>query len=232
MNRLPINRYLDYAVLKPEMTMDEIKDSIQTGIDYDVRTICVRPCSIELAEKMCSGTNTDVSCVLSFPHGQDILEIKTIEAQKYIDLGTKEIDMVTNYSYIRSHMWDEVIADINAVSKITGKNNILLKVIIETSTLSLEEIAMATKMCIKAEADFVKSSTGFNGAGAAKEGIQTMIDNARGIIKVKASGGIRTIEQANMFIDMGCERLGVGASSAIAICDGENAAEKNGEEDY
>ena len=221
-----LNRYLDHAVLKPEMTRDEAVAAIELGIEYKVRTVCVRPCDIELAAGMCRGTETEVSCVLSFPHGTNPSSVKAEEARQYIAMGTDEIDMVANYGYIRSGLWDLVEADIRAVSAVTKPAGIPLKVIFETSQLTQEEIRRTTEICIKAQADFVKTSTGFYGEGATEEGVRTMVETAAGRIKVKPSGGIRTKEQAQKFVDMGVHRLGNGYSSTKAICEGvENTSE-------
>lgn len=212
------NRYLDHAVLKPEMTREEARSAIQLGIDYKVRTVCVRPCDIEMAVEMCRGTETEVSCVLSFPHGTSPSPIKAAEAQLYIQKGVNEIDMVANYGYIRSKLWDDVEKDIRAVSEITRKAGVLLKVILETSQLTVEEIAEATECAVRAGADYVKTSTGFYGAGATPEAVEAMVKAARGRIQVKASGGIRNAEQAKMFLDLGASRLGNGYSSTPVIC--------------
>lgn len=218
MEKYEYNRYIDHAVLKPEMTQEEVWDAIQLGIDFKVRTVCVRPCDIEMAVKMCRGTETEVSCVLAFPHGNTPSEIKAVEARHYIEKGIQEIDMVVNYGYIRSGLWDKVYEDIKAVSDITSQNGKLLKVILETSQLTPGQIAEATECAIKAGADYVKTSTGFYGAGADVESVKAMLDAAGGRIKVKASGGIRNAEQAKMYLDMGVQRIGNGFSSTPAIC--------------
>ncbi len=216
------NRYLDHAVLKPEMTQEESRLAIQLGIDYKVKTVCVRPCDIDMAAAMCQGTETEVSCVLSFPHGTSPSQIKAAEAQLYIQKGAHEIDMVANYGYIRSKLWDEVEKDIRAVSEVTRNAGILLKVILETSQLTVDEITQATECAIRAEADFVKTSTGFYGAGATPEAVEAMVKAARGRIQVKASGGIRNAEQAKLFLDLGASRLGNGYSSTPVICGEES----------
>lgn len=215
-----ISRYLDHAVLKPDMTIQEVKDAIQLGIDYKVGTVCVRPCDIDLAVKMCNGTESDVSCVLNFPHGVGTTEVKVYEAKQYIEKGVKEIDMVANYSAIKSHDWEYVKKDIQAVSNETRATGVLLKVIFETGMLTLDEVAKATEIAIEAGADFVKTSTGFNGGGATEEAIKVMLDTAKGRIKVKPSGGIRDYNRAKMFVDMGVHRLGVGYTSTPKICNG------------
>lgn len=212
------NRYLDHAVLKPEMTREESRRAIKLGIDYKVKTVCVRPCDIEMAVELCRGTETEVSCVLSFPHGTSPSQIKAAEAQLYIQKGVHEIDMVANYGFIRSKLWDEVEKDIRAVSEVTRKAGIPLKVILETSQLALDEITEATECAVRAGADFVKTSTGFYGAGATPEAVEAMVKAAKGRIQVKASGGIRNAEQAKLFLDLGASRLGNGYSSTPVIC--------------
>lgn len=216
----PINRYLDAAVLKPEMTREEALAAIRLSAQVTPRTICVRPCDIELAKPICEGTETGISVVLAFPHGQQLTASKADEARRCVELGVEEIDMVANIGWIRSQEWHAVTADIRAVVEITKPAGVGLKVIFETSYLTQEEIAQATECAITAGADFVKTSTGFSSDGATEEGVRTMLETARGRIKVKASGGIRDYARAKMFVDMGVERLGVGYSSCKAICEG------------
>lgn len=228
MNDIHVNRYLDSAVLKPELTLKEVKDAIRHSIDYKTRTVCVRPCDIELAVEMCKGTDTDVSVVLGFPHGVIPGELKTEEAKNYIKKGVKEIDMVVNYSYVRSGEWKLVEEDIRAVSSVTKPANVLLKVIFETSMLKPDEIAKTTEIAIKANADYVKTSTGFNGGGATEEAVGIMVKTANGRIKVKASGGIRDAQSALKFIEMGAERLGVNSASIAALCDGAAVKDTSG----
>ena len=225
----PINRYLDHAVLIPQMTRQEATEWIQSGIDYNVKTVCVRPCDIDLAVSMCKGTETGVSCVLGFPHGCLCTESKVAEAELYCKKGVVEIDMVANYSWIRSGLWNEVRADIKAVVDVAHKHDVAVKVIFETSQLTLDEVAKTTEICVETGADFVKTSTGFNGSGATEEVVDCMLKTALGRIKVKPSGGIRDVEKAKMFLTMGATRLGVNGTSTPAICDGDTpSADKSG----
>jgi deoxyribose-phosphate aldolase len=231
-----INRYLDHAILVPQMTRQEAIEWILSGIKHKVKTVCVRPCDISLAVEMCRGTETEVSCVLGFPHGTACTETKIAEAKLYCKKGVSEIDMVANYGWIRSGLWNEVFNDIHKIVRIAhhhwhhrGNSTVLVKVILETSQLTSEEIIKATEICIEAGADFVKTSTGFNGEGAKEEDVRTMLKIAAGRIKVKPSGGIRDKTRAQMFVDMGVDRLGVNGSSTPNICSGtEKSNEKNG----
>ena len=224
----PISRYLDHAVLKPELTRKEAEEWIRSGIEYKVKTVCVRPCDIDLAVKMCAGTETGVSCVLGFPHGTHCTESKIAEAKLYVEKGVAEIDMVANYGWIKSGLWDDVRREIRAVVEVAHAGNVLVKVIFETAQLTLEEIAKTTELCIAANADFVKTSTGFNGEGATEERVACMLKTANGRIKVKPSGGIRDAARAEMFVKMGADRLGVNGSSTPAICGGKPNASQGG----
>ena len=224
----PINRYLDHAVLKPQMTRAEAVEAIQLGVDYDVRTVCVRPHEIIVAQDICKGSDTGVGCVLSFPHGASLATSKGDEARRYVDLGVAEIDMVANYGLIRSGEWALVEADIRAVTEVARPAGVLVKVILETTSLELDEVARGTEAAVAAEADFVKTSTGFADGGASEEAIGAMLKAAAGRIGVKASGGIRDRQRAELFVGLGCTRLGVGSTSTPIIC-GEQGVKEAGD---
>lgn len=217
---MQINRYLDHAVLKPGMSEAEVKAAIQLGIDYQVLTVCVRPCDVPLALSMCEGTETRVICVLDFPHGDATAEAKEALAKLYAAMGVWEIDMVLNYGFLRSGKDKEVQAGIEGVVRQAHAKNVPVKVIFETSELEPAHIKRGVALCIAAGADFVKTSTGFAGGGATVEAVQTMLEAAGDKIKVKPSGGIRNFETAKKYVDMGVARLGVGYNSTPAICDG------------
>ena len=227
---MKISRYFDAAILKPEMTEQEVREAIQSCIDCDSYTVCVRPCDIELAVSMCEGTNTKVSCVLDFPHGDSTAEGKAELARQYASKGVVEIDMVMNYGYARSGKWDEVKRGIEGVVREARKYGVGVKVIFETCALTLEEIKKATEISIEAGADFVKTSTGFAASGASEEAVRMMLDTAQGRIKVKPSGGIRNYETAKKYVDMGASRLGIGFGSALVIRQGEEESEKKASE--
>lgn len=228
-NNKEICRYLDSAVLKPDMNRDETIAAIKMAVDYNSKTVCVRPCDIDLAKDLSKGTDTGVSVVLNFPHGSGLSEVKAMEARAYVDKDVDEIDMVVNYGWVRSGLWDLVEKDIRAVTGVCKPAGVPVKVIIESTELTLKEVAQCTEAAIRAEADFVKTSTGFASGGASVEAVQTMLDTAKGRIKVKPSGGIRDYDRAKMFVDMGVDRLGNGFSSCPAICD---KVKSNGKEGY
>lgn len=218
----PISRTFDAAVLDPAMIRDEAAAAIKACVEIKAYSACVRPCDIDLAKQICDGTETKVCVVLAFPHGLQLSASKADEAKRYVEMGVDEIDMVANYGWVRSGLWEKVKADVAAVSAVTRPAGVPLKVIFETSQLNAKEIVKLVEVCIEAGADFVKTSTGFNGEGAKEEDVKRMLETAAGRIKVKASGGIRDLERAQMFIDMGTHRLGLNWSSAKAICDGQS----------
>ena len=223
---MKISRYLDSAVLKPELTPEQAEAAIRECIAYDSYSVCVRGCDIPLARRLCEGTNTKVSCVLDFPYGYSGVEAKRAAARDYAAQGVSDIDMVMNYGAARGGAWDVVEEEIRAVVEEAHKKGVIVKVIFETSQLDLDQVRKATEVCIAAGADFVKTSTGFNGGGATVEIIQAMLDTAAGRIKVKPSAGIRSYETAKMYVDMGVDRLGIGFTSCSKICDGEAEALK------
>ncbi len=220
-----IARYFDSAILKPDMTREQVIAAIQESISFDSYSVCVRGCDIDLAVELTKGTNTCVSCVLDFPYGYGGVEAKRAAARAYAAKGVKDIDMVMNYGAARGGNWDVVEEEIRAVVEEAHAQNVIVKVIFETSQLTVEQIVKGTEVCVAAGADFVKTSTGFNGAGATVEAVKAMLDTAKGRIKVKPSGGIRNFETAKMYVDMGADRLGIGYSSCKAICEGGNSSE-------
>lgn len=216
--------YLDAAILKPETTRDEFTAAVRACVGLKTYSVCVRPCDIDAAKDLCAGTETKVCVVLGFPHGCQLTASKADEARRYLEAGVDEIDMVANYGWAKSGMWDAVREDIAAVVAVCKPAGVPLKVIFETSRLDTDQIRKLTEICVEAGADFVKTSTGFNGEGAREADIELMLETAAGRCKVKPSGGIRDAERARMFVEMGVHRLGVNWSSCEAICQGGDTA--------
>lgn len=214
--------YIDQSVLKPEFTQQEIAKYIQEGIDYNCKTVCINPASLEIARKLCTGTNTGICVVCDFPFGNSSAESKVKQAEIICRNGDiEDLDIVANYGWIKSGMWDEVEKDIKAVADVCHKYDAFLKVIFETDALTLDQVAKATDVACKAGADFVKTSTGFytggESKGATPEVIKVMIDAAKGRCKVKGSGCIRTQEHFFELIDMGIDRMGIGYRSTSEV---------------
>ena len=221
---MKIARYIDHAVLNPAMTPEEVRAAIQLGIDNDVYSVCVQPRDIEMALSMCKGTNTLVSCVLDFPHGCGGAAAKRAAARLYAEMGVQEIDTVMNYGAAKGGDWAAVREEIFGVVEEAHARGVLVKVIFETCELSEDCIRQGVDVCVDVGADFVKTSTGFAAKGATPEAVMTMVSQAAGRVRVKASGGIRTLEDARAYVEMGAERLGVGFSTVPKLVAAESAA--------
>lgn len=214
--------YIDQSVLKPEFTQADIRKYIQEGIDYGCRTVCINPSSLDIAAELCKGTDTKICVVCDFPFGLSTTASKCLQAEEYCKRGDIfELDIVANYGWIRSGMWDEVGADIKAVCDVCHKYGTAVKVILETDALSSEEIIKATQVTVAAGADFVKSSTGFYTGGpcvgATEEVVAMMLKYSEGKAQVKGSGCIRTREHFLKLIDMGVDRMGIGYRSTPVV---------------
>lgn len=224
---IPLNETLDAAILKPEMSETEVREAMELCIPFRPKTFCVRPSDLEGVMPVCREHGIGVCVVLGFPHGDQLPESKADEARRYVALGVDEIDMVANFGWVRSGKWDAVREDISGVCAVTREAGIPLKVIFESVHLTLDEVKRLVEVCVEAGADFVKTSTGFNGEGASEAVVQCMVETAAGRIQVKPSGGIRTRETAERYLQMGATRLGVGYSSVPALC-GEGTAATSG----
>ena len=222
-----VARVLDHAVLKPEYTGDDLAKHAAMCIARGVGCLCVRSCDVAEAVRFVAGSPVVVAAVIGFPHGAVRPEVKALEARLAIADGARELDMVINVGALKSGRHDLVRADIAAVVAEAKPAGVLVKVILETCSLSTDEIRTACHLAEAAGADFVKTSTGFGQkaggpTGATPEAVQTMLDAVGGRLQVKASGGIRTWDEAVAYLAMGCSRLGVG--DAAAILDGRPAA--------
>lgn len=212
--------YIDAAVLAPHLSDAEAREQVMLVIEHRCKTVCVRPAWLEETMRLCEGQQTKASVVLGFPHGDQTTAVKVAEATDTMRLRPLEVDMVNNIGMLRSGRWDDYEAEIRAVADVVHAGGAGLKVILETSQLTRDDIIEATRACIRAGADFVKTSTGFTGGGASEEAVFAMLEAAEGKIQVKASGGIRDANRALMFIAMGATRLGIGATSVPSILAG------------
>ncbi|MBR2714553.1 MAG: deoxyribose-phosphate aldolase [Kiritimatiellae bacterium] len=214
--------YIDQSVLKPEFTEAEIRKYIQEGIDFGCATVCINPSSLPIASEMCKGTQTKICVVCDFPFGLSTTASKAMQAEAYCrDYEIFELDVVANYGWLRSGRYEAVTADIKAVVDVCHKYGTAVKVIIETDSLDLAQVAEGTRCAVRAGADFIKSSTGFftgkANVGATIEVVRTMMEAGEGKIKVKGSGCIRTREHFLELIDMGIDRMGIGYRSTPVV---------------
>ena len=221
-----VARTLDHAVLKPEYSRADLAAHAAMCVARGVGCLCVRSCDVAAAATLVAGSPVVVASVIGFPHGAQRPEVKALESRLAIADGARELDMVMNVGAIQSG--DQALArnDIAAVVAEAKPQGVLVKVILETCYLSPAQIALACRLAEEARADFVKTSTGFGvrsggPTGATPEAVRIMLDTVGGRLQVKASGGIRTWDDAVRYLDMGCTRIGVG--DAAAILDGRPA---------
>ncbi len=210
-----VAKIMDHAVLKPAMTDADIRKATTLCLTRGIGNLCVRPTDTALAKQLLKGSLTTVSVVVGFPHGACRSEVKALEATLAIEDGADELDMVMNIGKFLSGDEEYVKRDIAAVVAVAKPKGVLIKVILETGLLTLGQVACACELAITAGADFVKTSTGFNGEGATVEKVQVMLKTCAGRVKVKASGGIHDWERAVMFVRMNVDRLGVGGADKI-----------------
>jgi deoxyribose-phosphate aldolase len=206
---------IDHAVLKPEFSIADLQIHAQMCMKKKVYSMCVKPCDIAVAKRLLEGSEVKVSCVLSFPHGADTIEVKAFQAKKAVEDGVDEIDMVMNIGRFLGKDYSYVVEDIKAVVEVAHSHGVPVKVIQESGLLTLEQVAKACELAYLGGADFVKTSTGFGPGKATPEIIDVMIKTVGDKMKVKASGGIRTWEEAVAFIEQGAHRLGVGSTEAV-----------------
>ena len=208
-----INKFIDHTLLKPTATATDIKNLCKEAIDNDFFAVCVNSCYVELAKKELKNSGVKVCSVVGFPLGAIHTDAKAFEAKLAIDNGADEVDMVINLGLIKSQNWEMVQKDIEMVKNAIGDH--VLKVILETSYLNEEEITKVCEIAVLAQADYLKTSTGFASNGATEEDVRLMKKAVNNQAKIKASGGIRDLSTALIFIKLGVTRI--GTSSGVKI---------------
>lgn len=208
--RQDVARIMDHAILKPELTRSDLSSQIEICLGNGIGCACVRPYDVSFASKMAESGSLKVAAVVGFPHGGNKTEVKAMEAREAISDGASELDMVMNIGMFISGEHEYVRDDIARVVEEAKKHDCLVKVILETCFLSPIGISAACRLSEEAGADFVKTSTGFGPKGATPEAVRIMLESVGDKLGIKASGGIRTWDDAVMYIRMGCSRLGVG----------------------
>ena len=217
-----IAKYIDHTLLKANATEAQIRRLCEEASDYHFASVCVNTCYVPLAAELLKGSGVKTCCVVGFPLGAMSTAAKAFEAADAVKNGAEEVDMVINIGAVKFGDWDYVAKDIEEVVK-ASHDKALVKVIIETCLLTDDEKVLACRTAKEAGADFVKTSTGFSIGGATVEDIRLMRETVGAEMGVKASGGIKTYEDAIAMIEAGATRI--GASSGIAIVEGAQAKE-------
>ena len=211
---MDLAKMIDHTNLKASTVKEDILKLTNEAKEYQFASVCVNPTWVELGAQELKGTDVKVCTVIGFPLGANTKEVKVFETKDAIEKGAQEIDMVINIGKLKDGDYDYVESEISAVVE-ASKGKAIVKVIIETSLLTDEEKKKACSLAVQAGADFVKTSTGFSTGGATVEDVALMRQTVGANVGVKASGGIRSKEEALAMVNAGATRI--GASSGIAI---------------
>jgi len=206
---------IDHTLLKPEASRDDIRKLCAEAARFGFASVCIHPWNVPLAAELLRGTKVKVCTVIGFPLGATLSQVKIYEAEEAIKLGAQEVDMVINIGALKSGQDDVVQSDIRGVVEAAHRGGAICKVILETSLLTTEEKVRASIASKRAGADFVKTSTGFSTGGATAEDVGLMRAVVGSEIGVKASGGVRTLEDLKKMVCAGATRIGASASVKI-----------------
>jgi len=212
---LGLARMIDHTILKADATVDEIKNLCEEARRYHFVSVCVNPGFVPLCADLLRGTDVKVCTVIGFPLGATSTESKRFEAEDAISKGAREIDMVINIGRLKSKDNEYVANDVRQVVLAAKREGVVSKVILETALLTDKEKIIACLICKEAGADFVKTSTGFSKGGATVGDVALMRFVVGSSVGVKASGGIKTKEDAQAMIASGADRIGASASVKI-----------------
>lgn len=205
MNLKNILSRVDHTLLKQTSTFDNIKELCDDAINYGTASVCIPPCYVRDAKKYVQ-EKMKICTVIGFPNGYNSTEAKIFETQEAIKSGADEIDMVINIGALKAKKYDYVLREIELIKKVCGDK--VLKVIVETCLLDEDEKIKMCEIVSKSGADYIKTSTGFSSGGATPEDIKLFKQNVSLSVKIKAAGGIKTLDDAEAFINLGADRLG------------------------
>ncbi len=218
-----VGKYIDHTLLKATAKPEDIVVLCDEAKTYNFYAVCVNGCYVKLAKEQLANTDVKVASVIGFPLGMMSIESKVMESVNCIKDGADEIDMVINIGQLNAKNFDYIEEEITEIKKAIGDK--VLKVIIETCYLTDEEKQKVCEIALKANADFVKTSTGFGTGGATYDDVKLMYNVVKGKAQVKASGGVRDLETALKHIELGATRL--GTSSGVKIVTGEGESSKD-----
>lgn len=208
-----VAKMIDHSLLRPELTLDDVRAGCALAARYDVASVCVRPCDVPVAAALLRGTGVLVGTVAGFPHGDAATATKVAEARRAVADGAAEIDMVLNIGRLRSGDLATVEADIRAV--VDAVDGATVKVILENAYLTDAEKVAGCEAAERAGAHYVKTSTGFAPGGATMDDLRLMRAAVSPEVKIKAAGGVRTLDILLAMADIGVTRFGATATAAI-----------------
>jgi deoxyribose-phosphate aldolase len=210
-----IAKRIDHSLLGPTLTEEELEQGCKLARKYGVASVCIKPYAVQLAARLLAGSGVVVGTTIGFPHGGHATAVKVFEAQTAMDDGATELDMVVNIGQVKSGEWDAVAGDISAVTRAAHERGSLIKVIFENCYLNDTEKVKLCELCGQVKADYVKTSTGYGTSGATHEDLLLMRKAAPPHVKLKAAGGVRTLDGAIAVVELGCDRFGASKTAEI-----------------
>ncbi len=210
-----IAKMLDHSTLQPFLTEQDVRIGCEIALKYNTASVCARPGDIKLVTELLRGSDVKVCTVIGFPHGAHRTDVKVFEAERAMDDGCEELDMVINIGCMKAMDRKAVETDIRSVVEVAHRRGAIVKVILETCFLDDAQKIAACEISERAGADFVKTSTGYGTGGATVEDVRLMRAHVSPRVRVKASGGIRDLDAVLAVRAVGASRCGVSASEAI-----------------
>ena len=210
---MSLAKFIDHTILKPEATAHDVTRLCSEAKAHQFAAVCVNPCYVELAATLLAGTGVKVATVIGFPLGANLGVVKAFEAKLAVEQGADEVDMVINIGAAKLGQWDVVLSDIKEV--VAGAEGHTVKVIVETSLLTDEEKRTVCQVVLDSGAHYIKTSTGFSTGGATVPDIALFKSIVGDQIGIKASGGVRTREDAEALVAVGATRLGTSGGVSI-----------------
>ncbi len=210
-----VAKTIDHSILKPDFTYADVEAGAALALKFNTASYCIRPMDVAVAAKALSGSAVNVCTVIGFPHGSSTSAVKAYETADAIKNGAVEIDMVINVSALLSGDYEFVEQDIRGVVEVAHPAGASVKVIFETAFLNDEQIVKACELTERAGADYVKTSTGFASEGATLNNVKLMKATVGDRLKVKSSGGVRTLDQLIDYMDAGVTRSGCSATAQV-----------------
>ncbi|HUJ21485.1 MAG TPA: deoxyribose-phosphate aldolase [Bryobacteraceae bacterium] len=208
-------KMIDHSLVRPELTDEQVIAGCELAKRYQVASVSVRPCDVDLAVRILSGSGVPVGSVAGFPHGSSTTAVKLYEIRDVLRRGAKEVDMVLNIAKLLSRQFQYVETELLQAAEECHKQGAILKVIFENAYLTEELKIVACRISGRAEVDFVKTSTAFAPTGYTLEDLKLMRAHTPERVGVKAAGGVRTLEKALEVHEVGCSRFGATATAAI-----------------
>ncbi|WMX14784.1 MULTISPECIES: deoxyribose-phosphate aldolase [unclassified Aureispira] len=204
---MELNNYIEYTLLKPDTTKLDIKELCREALEHNFSAVCIPPFYVPIAAKLLEDSNTKVITTIGYPMGYHAIPVKVEEAKRAIDEGVDEIEMMVNIAAVKDGNWSHVKNDISSVTTAAHLKGKKIKVILETSLLTIEEIKQLCAICCDVEVDCIKNATGVNGGHSTIEMINLLKTESKGI-KIVVAGGVHTKAFALELIEAGVDKLG------------------------